>query len=101
MVTNGGQTFYGTTRATPRHWSEWKDPGPREEGEIGSRLERDVWTLLAPDRLLDVVAHFIVFRRRGDEVAKGICRYQQCWAVNRIVRWVVEGEHRRGLVWPK
>lgn len=47
-----------------------------------------------------MVAHFIVFRRRGDEVAKGICRYQQCWAVNRIVRWVVEGEHRRGLVWP-
>ena len=45
----------------------------------------------------DILAHFIVFERNREtgEVVKKMCRYQQYRAVNKIV----EGKHRRGLVW--
>lgn len=99
VVTNGVRTLYGATGAASDYWSEWKDPWPRTVGDFGSRLEQDLWALLEPSRLLDLVAHFIVFERRDDGVTKKICRYQQFRAVNKIVRRVVEEEHRRGLIW--
>jgi type I restriction enzyme R subunit len=72
---------------------------PWKPEEFGSRLEQDLWALLEPDRLLDIVAHFKVFERREQGVVKKVCRYQQLRAVNRIVRRVVEERHRRGLIW--
>ena len=70
----------------------WKDPYPRKRDEFPSDFERGLWALLEPSRLLDIVAHFIVFEKRDGEVTKKMCRYQQYRAVDKIVDRVVKGE---------
>lgn len=64
-------------------------------------MERGFTELLTPARLLDLIAHFIVFERdaTGQKVVKKICRYQQLRAVNKMVERVIEGKHRKGLIW--
>jgi len=99
IITNGEYLLYGATGSPADYWGAWKDPYPRKRDEFPSDFERGLWSLLEPSRLLDIVAHFIVFEKRDGEVTKKMCRYQQYRAVNKIVDRVVEGEHRKGLVW--
>ncbi|BCS89465.1 type I restriction endonuclease subunit R [Pseudodesulfovibrio sediminis] len=99
IITNGEYLLYGATGSPADYWGAWKDPYPRKRDEFPSDFERGLWSLLEPSRLLDIVAHFIVFEKRDGEVVKKMCRYQQYRAVNKIVDRVVEGEHRKGLVW--
>lgn len=99
LVTNGVTTLYGATGAASEYWSQWKDPWPKKREDFSSGLDAALYSLLAPARLLDILAHFIVFERRDDKVIKKICRYQQFRAVNKIVKRVVEEPHRRGLIW--
>jgi type I restriction enzyme, R subunit len=99
VVTNGVETRYGATGAPSEHWGEWKDPWPKRPQHFASRLEQDLYALLEPGRLLDLLAHFVVFERRDEKVVKKICRYQQFRAVNKLVHRVTDEEHRRGLIW--
>jgi len=101
VITDGRVVLYGATGAKSQYWLEWKDPWPRAAGEFGSGFEAGLWSLLEPSRLLDLMAHFVVFERDGESgaVIKKICRYQQFRAVNKIVHRVVSGEASRGLIW--
>ena len=62
-------------------------------------LAKGLWCLLEPSRLLDMLAHFVVFETRDHGVVKKMCRYQQFRAVNKIVDRTAQGRHRRGLIW--
>jgi type I restriction enzyme R subunit len=99
IVTNGVHTLYGTTGAPSAYWGAWRDPWPREAEDFATPLRQDLYSLLEPDRLLDLLAHFVVFEREDNQVIKKVCRYHQYRAVNKLVQRVVEGKHLRGLVW--
>ena len=100
IVTNGQYLLYGTTAAPSPFWASWKDPFPRTRAEFqGDEVAQGLWALLEPERLLDLLAHFIVFEQTPDGVVKKICRYQQFRAVKKMVDLVVAGKHRRGLIW--
>lgn len=101
IVTDGTTVLYGATHAPSKFYGYWRDPYPRTESNFASELEKGLWSLLEPSRLLDLLAHFIVFERDPDtgEVTKKICRYQQFRAVNKMVNRVMEGKHKRGLIW--
>lgn len=101
VVTDGVRVLYGATGAASQHWAAWRDPWPRKAAEFASPLEGGLWAVLEPGRLLDLLAHFVVFEKQkdSDKVVKKLCRYQQFRAVNKIVARVLEGKHRRGLVW--
>lgn len=99
VITDGVRTLYGTTGAPSEFWSVWKDPWPRNETEFASALDNALYCLLEPSRLLDMLAHFIVFETRSGKTVKKMCRYQQYRAVNKIVDRVVNGKHRQGLIW--
>lgn len=99
IITDGQRLLYGATGARADYWAAWKDPWPRTREEFATDFECGLYSLLEPARLLDIIAHFIVFETREGTVVKKMCRYQQYRAVNRIVQRVVEGRHRRGLVW--
>lgn len=90
---------YGATGAPKEYWARWRDPWPREAGEFPDATALGAYALLEPARLLDLLAHFVVFETRDGVTVKKVCRYQQFRAVNKMVRRVVEGEHRAGLVW--
>jgi type I restriction enzyme R subunit len=101
IVTDGMVTLYGATNAKAKFYAPWPDPWPRSRGEFADDLTADLWSLLEPSRLLDILAHFIVFEIDSDsgQPVKKVCRYQQFRAVNRAVERVAEGNRKKGLIW--
>lgn len=99
IITDGTNCLYGATGSPSKFYGAWKDPWPRDTKEFGSVLEQGLWSLLEPSRLLDLIAHFIVFEREDGKVIKKVCRYHQFRAVNKIVDRVAEGKKTKGLIW--
>lgn len=99
IVTNNLSFRYGATGAPSEHWSRWRDPWPRSPSEFADPTEQGLYSLLEPSRLLDILAHFIVFETRDGKTIKKVCRYQQFRAVNKMVQRVREGQHQAGLIW--
>ncbi len=101
LVTDGMATLYGATGAPSQFYAPWPDTWPRHRGEFADDLTKDLSCLCEPSRLLDLLAHFIVFEtdpETGRKIKK-VCRYHQFRAVNKAVDRVAEGQHRRGLIW--
>lgn len=101
IVTDGMATLYGATGAPAKFYAPWPDPWPRTRDEFADDLTKDLWCLLEPSRLLDLLAHFIVFESDPDtgRRIKKVCRYQQFRAVNKAVNRVAEGTKKKGLIW--
>lgn len=99
IVTDGALVLYGATGSGSKYYAEWRHPWPKLEGDFPDTLAKGLWCLLEPSRLLDLIAHFVVFEKTETGTIKKICRYQQFRAVNRIVERVIEGKHRQGLIW--
>ncbi|AMD57811.1 restriction endonuclease subunit R [Agrobacterium tumefaciens] len=99
IVTDGALVLYGATGSGSKYYAEWRDPWPKVEGDFPDTLAKGIWCLLDPSRLLDLIAHYVVFEKTETGTIKKICRYQQFRAVNRIVQRVIEGKHRQGLIW--
>lgn len=100
IVTDGTTVLYGATGSPSKFYGYWRDAHPHADN-FENELQKGLWSLLEPSRLLDLLAHFIVFERDAESgtVIKKICRYQQFRAVNKMVDRVVEGRHKRGLIW--
>lgn len=100
IVTDGVSILYGATGAPSKFYGYWRDTWPRTD-DFANELEKGLWCLLEPSRLLDFIAHFIVFETDAEsgKTIKKMCRYQQYRAVNKMVQRVVDGEHNKGLIW--
>lgn len=101
ILTDGMHTEYGATGAPAQFFGPWPDAWPRSRDDFPEALAKDLWCLCEPSRLLDLLAHFVVFEtdpESGRKIKK-ICRYQQFRAVNKAVERVAEGKHRKGLIW--
>jgi len=96
IATDGVSVLYGSTGAAWEYWGKWKDPWPRKESDFTSEFEMSLWSLLEPSRLLDIIAHFIVFETREGQTIKKMCRYR---ATNKLVERVLEDKYKRGLIW--
>ncbi|HEV2533140.1 type I restriction endonuclease subunit R [Phenylobacterium sp.] len=101
VITDGVRTEYGATGSPSQFYATWPDPWPRKREEFPDDLSRDLWSLLKPSRLLDLLGHFIVFETdpQTGRKTKKICRYQQFRAVNKAVTRVAEGKLKKGLIW--
>jgi type I restriction enzyme R subunit len=101
ILTDGMKTEYGATGSPSQFYAPWPDAWPRTRADFPDDLAKDLWCLCEPSRLLDLLAHFIVFEidpETGRKIKK-VCRYQQFRAVNKAVQRVADGEHRKGLIW--
>ncbi|WP_406852721.1 type I restriction endonuclease subunit R [Brevundimonas sp. BH3] len=101
IVTDGMATLYGATVSPSQFYAPWPDPWPRQPSDFPDDLTQDLWCLLEPSRLLDLLAHFIVFETDPESAnrIKKVCRYQQFRAVNKGVDRVAEGTKKKGLIW--
>ncbi len=101
IVTNAHEISYGSTAADWAWWGKWRDPWPKTSADFGNDLQAGLWALLEPSRLLDLLAHFIVFETDPDSgrVVKKVCRYQQYRAVRKIADRVNDPDQHRGLIW--
>ncbi len=87
-------TLYGATGAPSQFYAPWPDPWPRPRDGVPRRPSKDLWCLLEPSRLLDLLAHFIVFEtdpETGRKIKK-VCRYQQSGPSTR--RWTASPKGR-------
>ena len=101
-MTDGISFIYGATGAPSDFWGTWRDPWPKKEPEFTNALAKGIYCLCEPSRLLDLIAHFIVFETDKDTgiTIKKMCRYQQFRAVNKIYERAYEGKKaRKGLIW--
>ncbi len=85
--------YYGATwNSSAKSLLNWKD-------ESGSGFENLVKSFVSPNRVLRVIADFILFTRADGELNKVLLRPHQMRAVDRVLARARDGSKRRGLVW--
>ena len=119
VATTGERAEAGTFSALPEHYLAWKDPYPMSREEIAASLgmlveavtQQEVLTagMLAPERFLDIVRHFTVFKESGSgRTIKLVSRYQQYRGVHKALNRLLTGstreedghvDRRGGIVW--
>lgn len=107
IATDGLQTVYGVPGAEDQYYAKWHndelvkyyggDPASSDSSE--GDLEMTLDELVRPEKLLDILANFIVYEQTDNGLIKKIARYQQVRATNKIVDRVKTGDSRKGLIW--
>jgi type I restriction enzyme R subunit len=99
VATEGKELKYGSVRMPLDLWGPWRGDDEAAPGTLAG-VKAAVRGLLPPAVVLDILAHFTLFATdKKKRRAKVVCRYQQYEAVNLIVRRVLEGRPKKGLLW--
>lgn len=98
FATEGKEYRFGSIRLPVHLWAPWR---LKEDAGAGlQEVDRAVSSMLRPEVVLDITQNFSVFATdRSHRKIKIICRFQQYEAANKIVRRVVDGQVRKGLIW--
>ena len=84
IVSNGDHARYGSITSEWGHFGEWKRHDEADKGSLEAKVLLN--GMLAHDRLLDIVEHFIVFdESKPGATRKVIARNHQVLGVNRAV----------------
>lgn len=91
VVSNGHRARYGSITSEWDHFAEWKRNDESDKGSLEAQVLLD--GMLTKDRLLDIVANFILFdESKPGAVRKVVARNQQVLGVNNAVAAVVQQE---------
>ena len=101
--TSSDAAVVGTVGARGEHYVPWKDPYPLTVEELADELgveepsPQQILTagILHPERLLDLVRHFVLFTTISGRRVKIAARYQQSRAVNKAIERLQTGKTRR------
>lgn len=99
VATEGKELRYGSVHMPLDLWGPWR---PDETLLMGGLvdLRRAVESLLRPNVILDILAHFTLFATdKKKRRLKVVCRYQQYEGANKIVERVLAGYPKKGLIW--
>ena len=119
VVSSFYQARLGTLGAYHEHYMEWKDLSPLTREQVGEELGKSPDKLkshellaagaLRPERLVDILRNFILFKTEDGKLIKIAPRYQQYRAVHRAVDRLLTGKTRQddekdqdrrgGIVW--
>ncbi len=67
-------------------------------GDLLESMKFGIIGLLQPERVLDILQHFIVFERDNGKIIKKVARYQQLRAANKIVERVTHTDKKQGVI---
>ncbi len=95
LLSNGSATKMGSITALWGHFFEWKKIADEEEPGVVS-LETAVRGTCRPDRLLDLVENFCVFREDKGGLIKLVAMNHQYLGVNNAIRALHDIESRQG-----
>lgn len=98
VATEGKEYRYGSIRMPVDLWGPWRtdESGPQSMSEV----EKAARSMLVPAMVLDMLSSFTAYAtHKGKQRIKIIARYQQVEGVNGIVRRVIAGSPRKGLIW--
>jgi len=102
VISDGIQARAGTFAGNWEHYAPWKTVHGELAPAFVPEYEVLVQGMLAPERLLDLVANFTVYLGDAGNLIRFVAKYHQFWAVNRAVFATVEaveGDGRAGVVW--
>jgi len=68
-------------------------------GNLLEQMKFGIIGLLQPERVLDILQHFVVFERDNGKIIKKVARYQQLRAANKIVERVAHSDKKQGVIW--
>jgi type I restriction enzyme R subunit len=108
MATNKNSVKYATCGTSSKFWSIWREQDLEWHSKLLDRLIADripteqdkaVVSLFEPSRLLKLTKYFVLY----DANIKKICRYQQFFAVEKIIRTINtndnNGNRQGGVIW--
>ncbi|MCT7653017.1 type I restriction endonuclease subunit R [Aliarcobacter butzleri] len=108
IAANCNESRYGTMGTPLKFYSLWKEEEENEKAKntlksiVNDRevnnLDLALFSLLSKDRLLRLIKHYILFDRK----AKKVCRYQQFFGIEKILKRVekiTDGVRAGGLIW--
>ena len=99
FATEGKCFRYGSVRMPLDIWGPWRDADNQQEGSLAD-VRKSVASILRPEVVLDILQNFTIFATdKKHRRIKIICRYQQYEGTNLIVKRVVEGQIKKGLIW--
>jgi type I restriction enzyme, R subunit len=91
IVSNGDRARYGSVTGEWEHFAEWKRNDEADKGKVDAEVLLN--SMLAHDRLLDIVENFILFdETKPGATRKVIARNHQVLGVNRAVASVERQE---------
>ena len=108
MATNKNAVKYATTGTPKKFWNVWKEENDTLlngalEKHITDRTpteqDRNIISLFSKERVKELVRYFVLF----DANVKKICRYQQFFAINEIIKTIeqkdAKGNRQSGVIW--
>lgn len=108
MATNKNAVKYGTCGTGKNFWSVWREQDEEWMDKLLNQhvvdrkvtaQDRGIISLLSPERLLKLTKYFVLY----DANVKKICRYQQFFAVESIIRTIntndASGNRKGGVIW--
>lgn len=108
MATNKNAVKYATAGTPKKFWNVWKEENDTFlntalEKYITDRIpteqDRNIISLFSRERVKELVRYFVLF----DANVKKICRYQQFFAINEIIKTIeqrdAKGNRQSGVIW--
>ena len=108
VTTNKNAVKYATAGTPKKFWSVWKEQDAdwlqtRLKALVPDRMpteqDRNIVSLFSPERVYELIRYFILF----DANVKKVCRYQQFFAVQEIMKTIAEsdehGNRQSGVIW--
>jgi type I restriction enzyme R subunit len=108
LATNKNVTKYATAGTPKKFWSVWKE---QDEHFLQEKLtclvtdrtpteqDRTIISLFCKERVMELMRYFILY----DANVKKICRYQQYFAIQEIMKTIAEtdekGNRQSGVIW--
>jgi type I restriction enzyme, R subunit len=103
FASEGKQLFIGAVRTPLEQWAPWRLEDAGDELGYFAGLQdvsQQLSHLLKPATLLDILQYYSVYStNRARKKIKVVCRYQQYEGANALVRRVVDGRVKKGLIW--
>ena len=95
-----GKCFrYGAVGMPINHWGTWHTPQHKSEGTLAD-VKISLTDMLKPEKILDIMQFFTLFATDSKyRKYKTICRYQQYEGANLIIKRVLAGYPKQGLIW--
>ncbi len=108
MATNKNAVKYATCGTAEKFWNVWREQNEPFIEKILSQAivdreitvqDKNIVSLFEPTRLLNLTKYFVLY----DANIKKICRYQQYFAVEEIIKTIntfdVSGKRNGGVIW--
>lgn len=103
FASEGKELFIGAVRTPLEFWSPWRIEDEQDELSYFAGLQdvaSQMTHLLKPSTLLDILQYYSIYGTSGTKKKiKIISRFQQYEGANTLVKRVLEGKIKKGLIW--